>query len=445
MRPDRPNTNVENSLLSERMIICCGEDVAELLQALRTELQQQEMAYHEYRCYRFWKFEEFTLIWTGIGTGCLEPLLFELFEGFTPREMVLIGTCGAIMGRGIEPGDVFLMGKAYLGGSAIRLPESLLPLPCRFGDDKLARLGLARKSTISTDLYYGFAVDPGSRVRRFQEEDLGLKADLAAYWDKADVVEMEVGQFYYLCGLFGGPELEYVAIKGAANATDTVSQQTAYSGRVLQLALRNTLRLLGVSGGPAPLTGGRESDAPAGNITKLTEEIKLYWTIQLAVCAVLGYMGSNLDFTLNGGEAVETMKNFVISLISFIPITIGSIYNLVGNYYIRMSGYTIEGAEQEDIISPALAIAYLFVSGMMWAVILYSFINYFWPERVMNWASLTCGLLVGLLINFVCCRFVINELCRPEAQLKYAERKYAGRYSEKLRLIYCCSCQGKEP
>jgi len=79
MRPDRPNTNVENSLLSERMVICCGEDAAELLQALRTEFPRQETAYHEYRCYRFWKFAEFTLIWTGIGTGCLEPLLFELF------------------------------------------------------------------------------------------------------------------------------------------------------------------------------------------------------------------------------------------------------------------------------------------------------------------------------------------------------------------------------
>ncbi len=201
-----------------------------------------------------------------------------------------------------------------------------------------------------------------------------------------------------------------------------------------------------MNSGPEPeqAAANRESDAPAGNITKLTEEIKLYWTIQLAVCAVLGYLGSNLDFSLAGGEAAETMKNFVISLISFIPITIGSIYNLVGNYYIRISGYTIEGAEQEDIISPALAIAYLFVSGMMWAVILYSFINYFWPDRVMNWASLTGGLLVGFLINFVCCRFVINELCNQEAQRKYAERKYAGKYSEKLRLIYHCRCPEKE-
>lgn len=447
MGPDRPNTNVENSLLSERMVICCGEDAAELLQALRTEFPRQETAYHEYRCYRFWKFAEFTLVWTGIGTGCLEPLLFELFEGFTPKELVLIGTCGAIPGRGIEPGDVFLVDKAYLGGSAIRLQDSALPLPCRFGADKLARLGLDRRSAISTDLYYGFAVDPGARVRRLQEEDFGLKADLAAYWDKADAVEMEIGQFYYLCGLFGGPGLEYVAIKGAANATDFVAQQTLHSGPVLQRSLRSALQLLAVNSGPEPepAADNRESDAPAGNITKLTEEIKLYWTIQLAVCAVLGYLGSNLDFSLAGGEAAETMKNFVISLISFIPITIGSIYNLVGNYYIRISGYTIEGAEQEDIISPALAIAYLFVSGMMWAVILYSFINYFWPDRVMNWASLTGGLLVGFLINFVCCRFVINELCNQEAQRKYAERKYAGKYSEKLRLIYHCRCPEKEP
>lgn len=450
INPDRPNTGVSDALLSEKVIICCGEDATELLWALRSACPRPETAYHEYRCYRFWKFEEFTLVWSGIGTGCIEPLLFELIDGFPLRQVVLIGTCGAIPGRGVRPGEVFLVDKAYLGGAAIRLPESAFPLSCRFGEERLAGLGLERKTAISTDFYYGFAVDPGARVKRLQGGDLLLKSDLAAYWDRADLVEMEIGQFYYLCGIFDSDQLEYVAIKGAANATDSVAQQTLYSGLVLQKALRSALQLLGVEEGmgerfqPSTAAGGAEGES-AGDMTKLTEEIKLYWTIQLAVCAVLGYLGSNLDFSLAGGQAAETMKNFVVSLIAFIPITIGSIYNLVGNYYIRMSGYTIEGKEQEDILSPALAIAYLIVSGVMWAVICYSFINYFWPGQVMNWKSLTGGLLLGILINFFCSRFVIKELCKSEKNIDYDKRKYAGRYSEKLRLLYHCACPERKP
>jgi len=436
INPDRPNTGVSDALLSEKVIICCGEDATELLWALRSVRTRAETAYHEYRCYRFWKFEEFTLVWSGIGTGCIEPLLFELIDGFPLRQVVLIGTCGAIPGRGVRTGEVFLVDKAYLGGAAIRLPESSFPLSCRFAEAALAGLGLERKTAISTDFYYGFAVDPGARVKRLQGQDLSLKSDLAAYWDRADLVEMEIGQFYYLCSVFDSDLLEYVAIKGAANATDSVSQQTVYSRRVLQKALASALQLLGVEERlEPPAAGSGGGGESAGNMTKLTEEIKLYWTIQLAVCAVLGYLGSNLDFSLAGGEAAETMKNFVVSLIAFIPITIGSIYNLVGNYYIRMSGYTIEGEEQEDLVSPALAIAYLIVSGVMWAVICYSFINYFWPDKGWNWESLTGGLLVGFGINSVCSRFVIRELCRRDIQ-----KKYSGEYSKKLRQLYRCSC-----
>ncbi|MSM40723.1 MAG: hypothetical protein GJT30_13995 [Geobacter sp.] len=443
INPDRPNTGVSDTLLSEKMIICCGEDTTELLWALRSVCARAETAYHEYRCYRFWKFEEFTLVWSGIGTGCIEPLLFELIDGFPLRQVVLIGTCGAIPGRGVRPGEVFLVDKAYLGGAAIRLPESAFPLSCRFGEERLAGLGLERKTAISTDFYYGFAVDPGARVKRLQGQDLSLAGDLAIYWDKADLVEMEIGQFYYLCSVFDSDQLEYVAIKGAANATDAIAEQTVYSRRVLQRSLASALQLLGVEERfepPAAVSGG--GGESAGDMTKLTEEIKLYWTIQLAVCAVLGYLGSNLDFSLAGGA--KAMKNFVVSLIAFIPITIGSIYNLVGNYYIRMCGYTIEGAEQEDILSPALAIAYLIVSGMMWAVICHSFINYFWPGQVKNWMSLTLGLSVGILINLVCSRLVIYELCTREKHLPYAQRKYAGKYSEKLRHLYRCACPEKK-
>jgi hypothetical protein len=79
----RPNTAVKNEVLQENLLLCCGEDTTELLLALPEV--GPPLLYHVYRCYRFWRFDGFTLVWTGIGTGCLEPLMFELFANWLRR------------------------------------------------------------------------------------------------------------------------------------------------------------------------------------------------------------------------------------------------------------------------------------------------------------------------------------------------------------------------
>ena len=64
-----PNTNASLELLQPHCILCCGEDVSHFLHLLPT-IQM----YHEYRGYRFWRLPGFTLVLSGMGTGCVEPL-----------------------------------------------------------------------------------------------------------------------------------------------------------------------------------------------------------------------------------------------------------------------------------------------------------------------------------------------------------------------------------
>jgi len=237
------------------MVLCCGEDPSELLGAL--PFKPSPAAYHEYRCYRFWRFQAFTLAWTGIGTGCLEPMLYELFEPAlisgpkTIRRLILIGTAGSLNPAGTTPGQPYLIDPAYLGASAIGSPPHQItarerqPLRPRLGALVKRAAGLERRSIVSTDYYYGFSHDPASAMLR--EADPGLLRAVAAASGVADLVDMEVAQFYYFCGLLGGPSLLYLAIKGCANYVGGFSEQPMNSQQVLSLAMLDVFRLLSLS------------------------------------------------------------------------------------------------------------------------------------------------------------------------------------------------------
>src|SRR5688500_16227939 len=90
----RPNTMVNDAFLHQSIILSCGEDPSELLAAARTAGLDKPCALHEYRCYRFWSFPICTLVWTGIGTGCLEPLLYEILRESRANKICLVGTAG---------------------------------------------------------------------------------------------------------------------------------------------------------------------------------------------------------------------------------------------------------------------------------------------------------------------------------------------------------------
>src|SRR3954469_7569890 len=111
-----PNTGVPDEFLHRRMILCCGEDAGELLQAAGNEKPVEEFGY---RCYRFWRFADFTLTWTGIGSGCLEPLLFEILSVPIIEKIILIGTSGALSDRN-SLGKPTIITEAFLAGAAVR-------------------------------------------------------------------------------------------------------------------------------------------------------------------------------------------------------------------------------------------------------------------------------------------------------------------------------------
>lgn len=428
--PQKPNTGINETLLSAKIVLCCGEDAQELLAALRATGLDTGKAYHDFRCYRFWKFDAFTLVWTGIGTGCLEPLLYELLAYSQVKEIVLIGTAGGLPGKNLKPGDIFIANQAYLAGAAVQLPEGAMPLTPRFDPDRVQAINVQQKIAVSTDFYYGFTNQPGDIVKRLQGADSRLKTDIETYWGKADAVDMEIGQLYHLCRMYGQSELQYIAIKGIANSADAISQQMTYSAPVLESTLATALRLLGAESAGQPLpVAVKENGSNAA--TRLIEEIKIYWTIQLAVCAVLGYLGSNIDVIAEGAGRIGNARNFIISLVAFLLVSIGAIYNLVGNYYIRLCGYTIEGKKQEDIVSPSLAIAYFVISGIIGALITYSFIGIFTQNVIGGVVAMASGLLVGMYVHYRNARFVLRELCNRDT-----ENIYAGEYSKKLRRIY---------
>jgi hypothetical protein len=122
------NTNATSSHLERQVLLCAGEDSNELMHALPTDSLEIQLT-HEYRCYRFWrcrsrtdKNRSFALVWTGIGTGCIEPLLCEVLSENTPVEqIVLVGTAGqlASFDHQSPAARPTLMSRALLGPSAL--------------------------------------------------------------------------------------------------------------------------------------------------------------------------------------------------------------------------------------------------------------------------------------------------------------------------------------
>lgn len=194
---------------------------------------------HAYRCYQFWKFREFTLLWTGIGTGCLEPLLFEILDAEIIQEIVLIGTAGAV-NENLPLGSSYWLDRAYLGCTAI------LPISCEPAEPRWARPkpNVPSASIVSTDYYYGFSNIDSRRVRALQHADRRLVQALANFRNLAELVDMETAQFYHLCRVLGHPGLNFGALKGPANTISAVSEQTLHSETLLFRVVREARLLL---------------------------------------------------------------------------------------------------------------------------------------------------------------------------------------------------------
>ena len=226
------------------MLLCCGEDAEELLAAVREALPRVTPALvHHYRCYQFWDLGQATLAWTGIGTGCLEPFLFEVLDSGVVRRIVLVGTAGATAAgqKSLRRGESYVVSSATVFADGVQ-PRSAAPCTFRWSPPPLNR---PSATVVSTDYYYGFSARQDPKSIRLRAQDRQLSAGFQHITNRTELVDMETGQFYHLCHCLAPETLEYIAVRGPANILGESAGQTEFSPRVLQHAVKTAFELLG--------------------------------------------------------------------------------------------------------------------------------------------------------------------------------------------------------
>ena len=225
--------------LRENVILCSGEVEEDLLRAFRF-VEGTPSRVRQYRCYKFWRHEKFTLILAGIGTGAMEPLLWEILTTGVVRKIVLIGTAGAVTGAAPSMGGALPIGEAFSCGTGIDGEVGLEPLRPRWSLPQ----GAHTCSIASSDFFYGYSdrvLDGSFKACQgpFRERYLQIR-------DRADMIDMEVASFYYFCPRFDlTGKLEYLAVKGASNALGKGDEMNHFAGSVMDDCVRQAVALLG--------------------------------------------------------------------------------------------------------------------------------------------------------------------------------------------------------
>jgi purine-nucleoside phosphorylase len=234
----RPNTQLPMGALQADVVLCCGEDLGEFKSAVAATFGRVRLV-HGYRCFAFLERGATSFIWTGIGSGCLEPLLCEIFDEPRLRRIILVGTAGAVS-KSAPLGVAMPIREARVACAGVAPKRDGNPpnWPAAFAKDQSQRI-------VSTDYYYGFTLKKAWPAAELWSADARLAKTVAKAVEKVDLVDMESGQFYHLCRTLR-PDLEYLAIKGAANPLADFSQQPLHSESVLHDALGKAKGLLGV-------------------------------------------------------------------------------------------------------------------------------------------------------------------------------------------------------
>ncbi|HSI34351.1 MAG: hypothetical protein ACAI43_05745 [Phycisphaerae bacterium] len=235
-------SGIRTALIRPDVILCVGEQPEELERAI--EVLGEERGRLSFRCYRAIAYDRVCVIWSGIGTGCVEPLLYELLRKAPadrrPRRIVLVGTAGALR-DGVEFGRAYPIARAIAVHTAFDDVGEVTPRWDGFDP-------ASGKSTVSTDFFYGFSPKPAAAEYAGPTGNAAWAGRLAerfeAYRRRYDLVEMEVAQFYFLCRQFGDAGLQYIAFKGASNPVTDLDAQTAGSCEVLQDAIRRAVDMM---------------------------------------------------------------------------------------------------------------------------------------------------------------------------------------------------------
>ncbi len=238
-----PNARLVAEQLRPDVILCCGEDKAAFVAALRAVGLPADPAAPDFRAFTAWTFPALTVILAPIGTGAVEPILNEILHTAPVERILLVGTAGALGPRRLPKGEARPIAEAWLAGTGLDREIPVQPLRPEWPD---LPAGLTA-SIVSSDFYYGFA--PPRRPGDYRHRLPGLRSDFERLSGFVDLVDMEVGQFYALCRLIPDqPGLRFLAIKGASNAVENHGEQNAHAPAVLLDCLRQALT--GLAGGP---------------------------------------------------------------------------------------------------------------------------------------------------------------------------------------------------
>ena len=171
--------------------------------------------------------------------------------------------------------------------------------------------------------------------------------------------------------------------------------------------------------------------------SKLMEEVKLFWQIQLAVPVALGYLFTNL--TMDSLKPNALIKDIGLLVVVGLITIIGAIYNLIGNYYARVSDAPAKvKLRQENCVTPALMRCYLFLGGTIGSGAVCVFIldlalqSGGWNKTLLGFCA--AGGAVGALTIWVVCKLVFHARMEKGAD-KYDE----GDYATPLKRIFFCS------
>lgn len=233
-----PVSHILPADLSDRVILCSGEVEEDLLHAFRC-LKVQPERVGQYRCYKYWKYADFTLILAGIGIGTLEPLLWEILTPGVIRKIVLIGTAGGVTERAPKMGGACFIAEAWPCGTSLDAEVGLNPVLPRWSG---ATCG-GSCSIASSDFFYGYS----DRVLdgTFAACQGPFKARYQYVKERADMIDMEVAGFYYLAPYFDKTgHLEFAAVKGSSNGLGKGEEMNSYAAEVMDNCARQSLEML---------------------------------------------------------------------------------------------------------------------------------------------------------------------------------------------------------
>ncbi|MGB1697130.1 MAG: hypothetical protein ACPHK8_01875 [Thermoplasmatota archaeon] len=220
-----PVTQIPASLHRKHILMCLGEDPAEFEAALQAA-GAPHVCTHAYRGFRCYVDDERLVVLGGIGVGSQEPLLWELLRQPVDR-IILTGTSGALGGFTGAAKPHFLP-TAHAAYSAMHAH------PKRGFHANLASR-LPTTMAVSTDAFYGFG--PAILNGEYPSEP-ALEASYGMYKDADALVDMETAYFYWAAPRFStNPDLEYGAIRAAANAVTNFDEMATQSETALASAV----------------------------------------------------------------------------------------------------------------------------------------------------------------------------------------------------------------